>query len=1566
MTIEALRASLAAAGQATLGPDTPGVGAMPEAWTDYLLTDTLELHDVQDPAPGDPLVVHANADWLGTLRAVRLTFFPADPATGEETASIVEWIGAVDDWSPADLYLLPPDPAITGPAFGELLRSLRLRGAQVLFSTCDLSGAFGAGAPVPLPPWLKGARPYPGFTCSGRLALPESIATALERLIGKLPELEVIARVYVRGGYLWFELQHAFDAAARPGLAPFGSAGPRAALREIIIGCPIDGWATAGPAVTLGLQLEQGSAALAIEIRIDLSDHTASLHAASSPGHPLGVDWLAGTLGFSLDALAPFGLGALSLQSLTAALDLETQKLSQYAVELAAAQPVSIIGDALRLRPVVRVEALAGEAASLALTGEWHMGSAVLDTHIDVRTGLFGATLQPGSALDLSALVPGGLPPFLTSDLVLLDLDVAGSIATGSFRGHVETTGELALHLGDQVLGIADVALTIDRAPRQVSVTATGRLEILDFRVSVRAVIAETTTLLFAVPEAHFEGVANLFLREIGASAQMGAFALADIAVSVTRPDNAFDVSARIAEPITLGSPHWAIESARFDVARDASGTQAFIHGEVLLAGETLELEALYESAAGWRYRGSTDARIPVSRLAADLAGKLGVPFPASLRDGLVVTHLALEHASRPARFAFDARGKLDLPDLAVDLALHLDVDPGKTLAAAGSLTAGRQQFMLQVDSGASTRLAGTWTGRVTLSGLFDDLGIPLGPLRPPAALDLALARLALGYDATDGALTFDVATERFGDAFLATFRDGEGRAYGFGLNAAGGVPLSALPLVGGLFEAAGVRIEGVHLWLASAPDSQRERLAGLLPGKFARAGTTPGGAGLRLRLDLALAGQVRALTLQLTGSDDDGAPPLQSGAAESAPSAASSTRWFTVNKTLAGFSLARVGVAYADGALALLIDCTMALGPIRLGLLGLGASSPLDRFALAPQLAGITVAYDAGALAIVGGLARDAGGAYAGHVNVRTEAFTLAATGAYDTRGGDSLFVFGLLQRPLGGPPYCYVHGLALGFGYNSRLALPPVEQLQDFALIQAAMGKGGFAPDADAASALGTLDKSVQHSPGNLWLAAGVRFSSFEQVQSFALLTVSFGAHLEVALAGLSRLTMPPKAAAPIAYAELAILGRWDPAHHLLAVEGRLTPGSFIFSRDCHLTGGFAFQAWYGGDNEGDFVFTLGGYHPRFAAPPHYPAVPRLALNWRVSNQLQVKGSSYFAITPRGLMAGGTLDAVWQSGDLRAWFSAAADFLLYWEPFHYEADLAVSLGASYRVDLWLTSFTMSVSLGVTLHLAGPPFGGSVHVDLSVVSFTISFGAADSPPEPLSWDAFRTRFLPAAPCTIAVGDGLLRRLPVAGDDDTPRWVADPVRLRLSTSTAVPAQDGDAPWLGIGPSAIQASGFHSDHVVVIEWDDGSGWKTCAGETDPFDVVPQRRKVPATLWRGDARRGEKPALEGPALLDRKAVCGTEIAPRRDAQRATVPVALGKLNFIQTAALHWSTPPEGAAGAAVDDTDLAVLLRRGEQARASLRAALAALGVPCGDEDGRGALTDAPALCALGAE
>jgi hypothetical protein len=285
---------------------------------------------------------------------------------------------------------------------------------------------------------------------------------------------------------------------------------------------------------------------------------------------------------------------------------------------------------------------------------------------------------------------------------------------------------------------------------------------------------------------------------------------------------------------------------------------------------------------------------------------------------------------------------------------------------------------------------------------------------------------------------------------------------------------------------------------------------------------------------------------------------------------------------------------------------------------------------------------------------------------------------------------------------------------------------------------------------------------------------------IQVSAVIAVSFGVDLQIGVVGTAAMTLPTGSSYPVAYIEIDVVASFTPSTGLLAVDGKLSPASYLFGGFVKLTGGFAFYAWFSGEHQGDFVVSIGGYHPAFSKPDNYPVVPRLGLAFSLG-PLQVVGQAYFALTPGLLMAGVRLTATFEIPGIKAWFDAGVDFLIAWAPFHYEAHAWVTIGVA--ADLGL--FTLSVQIGADLQLWGPAFGGEALVDLDVVSFTIGFGAPRAEPAPVGWTTFATNFLPP-PDGVAAPKAVTRTA-VAGSQATA--VAAHALAVTARATAAPAAD---------------------------------------------------------------------------------------------------------------------------------------------------------------------------------
>ena len=378
-------------------------------------------------------------------------------------------------------------------------------------------------------------------------------------------------------------------------------------------------------------------------------------------------------------------------------------------------------------------------------------------------------------------------------------------------------------------------------------------------------------------------------------------------------------------------------------------------------------------------------------------------------------------------------------------------------------------------------------------------------------------------------------------------------------------------------------------------------------------------------------------------------------------------------------------------------------------------------------------MSYEGNGVSIAGGLLKNPGPPveYDGMLKVEVAGKGFTAVGGY-SRPSDqlgeytSLFIFVALPITLGGPPCFFVTGLGGGAGINRRLIPPEITEVPNFVLV-AAIDDSTFANNPMAA--LKNMATNIPARRGSYWFAAGVRFDSFVLVHSIAVIYVALDKGFEIGLLGVSRMALPTADLA-IVSVELALKARFSTAEGILSIQAQLTDNSYLFSKACQLTGGFAFFTWF---PKGQFVISIGGYHPAFQRPPEFPTVPRVGFRWAVSDAIVIKGEAYFALTNTAVMAGGRLEASAHLGPVRAWFIVYADFLISWDPFYYDIAIGVEVGVA--LDFEICFFVcghvhIEVSIGADLHIMGPPLHGTVTVKVLFISVTIPFGPS-GPPQP-------------------------------------------------------------------------------------------------------------------------------------------------------------------------------------------------------------------------------------------
>lgn len=641
-----------------------------------------------------------------------------------------------------------------------------------------------------------------------------------------------------------------------------------------------------------------------------------------------------------------------------------------------------------------------------------------------------------------------------------------------------------------------------------------------------------------------------------------------------------------------------------------------------------------------------------------------------------------------------------------------------------------------------------------------------------------------------------------------------------------------------------------------------------------------------------------RAITLGDTAKTApkgaDSLTPVPRPRAPAAPAAKpDKVTWIDLHKKLGPISLGRVGLGLADGRCLVRLDAALAMGPLTLSLEGLGADYDLSSHGLDFTLDGIGLAFDQDAMSISGMFLKlDPG--FGGMATLKMETLSIGAIGSYEEFHGDpSFFLYAFLDQPLGGPPFFFVEGLSVGFGYNRRFIAPPLEQIRAFPLVAEVMGDRPKAAEGGAGlrDEMAALAAYLPPEVDQYFLTVGVRFNSFKVLHGFALLSATFGNALEFDLMGEVTAQIPPppepgqQPPSVLSRVTIAYVARYLPDEGFLGVTGKIAPGSFVFDPHCHLEGGFAFSSWFKGPHDGDFVFTMGGYHPDFTVPAHYPkpaSVPRLTFRWEVDPHLSLHGDLYFALTSGAAMGGVELHASWKSGALEAWFDMGIDVLIQWQPYHYTASAHVEIGARVTIDPPIIgSISVTIEAGAELELWGPEFSGRAHVHVSVMGVSVGFSVdfietKEGEPEGISWDAFSKAFLPdrSAMCSLAVAGGMIRT-DVVGEDGIARDVVNPVELSLNSSSVIPLSGlthvSEAPRDIRATNPFGISPMHEPSAEVLAEIKVHN-KEGIDRTHDFICTPILKRFPSALWGPD--HSPKSMLASDSLV---AIGGYQITP-----------------------------------------------------------------------------------------
>ena len=928
---------------------------------------------------------------------------------------------------------------------------------------------------------------------------------------------------------------------------------------------------------------------------------------------------------------------------------------------------------------------------------------------------------------------------------------------------------------------------------------------------------------------------------------------------------------------------YFALKEIDMVITVDFSKTNSF-SGELgctlEIAGVDLMLSAGCPTGTGWDFKGSSgpDQEIRIGDLIADFVKLFGiddncVPEPIS---SLIIENLGVEFNTGTKAFTFTAEAKFlltDDPDAEpVDIVVFLHLSKRNLngtevyeIEFTGKIQIGTLIFSISFDKDDNmTTLMGSYTHTEDQEkiNLKNDIVAPISTdlaSLVPDGLEIDLRDVVLIYcePLTTTSLS-PIAGQPAKSVFLI----------GFDL----GIDLDItknIPLVGeSLSDAETVGIQNLQVIIASGAIAKNVIIdlntmlqkIGVKP--LPAQGDLTGYVNLSAVLNLGTTPKPLSLPIGAPVPSSEIYPPMTNLDGTSVMPSGScgyndGVTWITLQQILGPVNFQRIGIGYKDNVLSFYLSAAITVSGLTLSMDGLSFGSRLDKLTPEISIRGIGIDYANGPVEIGGSLLYSStpnGDEYDGMATIDVEPLMLSAVGSYIVSDDmDSMFIYAVLGVPLGGVPFFFVTGLAAGFGYNRNLIMPSIYEVNKFPLVSTAMDAAAGKTTNNLTQELALMDDYITPALGDYFGAAGIKFTSFKLLDSFVMLALVFGDRFEIDILGMSSLIVPPESEkTPLAQIQMNLEARIAPEDGFFGVEAVLTQGSYILSRNCHLTGGFAFYLWFSGEHSGDFVVTMGGYNPEYKVPAHYPQLPSLGFNWQVDKCLSLKGNAYFALTPCAFMAGGHLQALWKSGPISAWFTAGADFIISWKPYYYDTRFYIDVGASYTFKS-LGSQTITVDVGADIHLWGPDFSGKATVDIFVISFTIAFGDSNGPsPKPLNWNDFRDTFIPDDDkvCSVSVGRGLICK---NSDELTDLGVINAKEFLLNTNSLVPIKNvvfgdtssaADQQQFGIAPMALSIDDLATTHQVTIIRNNQGVW-----ENRESDFVTEfiKKDVPIAMW-----------------------------------------------------------------------------------------------------------------------
>lgn len=313
--------------------------------------------------------------------------------------------------------------------------------------------------------------------------------------------------------------------------------------------------------------------------------------------------------------------------------------------------------------------------------------------------------------------------------------------------------------------------------------------------------------------------------------------------------------------------------------------------------------------------------------------------------------------------------------------------------------------------------------------------------------------------------------------------------------------------------------------------------------------------------------------------------------------------------------------------------------------------------------------------------------GEYAGIVDVSAFGVGITATGLVQVLGSDwSLVVVlavDLPPIPLGfGFTLTGVGGI---FGLDRSLATDEVQSALKTGALDAVLFPDD--PIGDAAMILSTIGEIFPVAPGQTLFGPIVEISWGLQIQGQLGVIVELPDPVRISLLGQLSVGLPTVSESLIEL-NVDVFGTLDLDAGTLAIDAQLRDSNVV---GFALSGGMAVRMnWLG---EPSFTLAVGGFHPRYPAPPDFPVLDRVGISLDTGGNPQIALDGYLAVTSNSIQFGAHFDFYMKMTLFTIEAYAGFDVLVEFAPFGILVDL--ELGATVKAgSVTLLGVDLAVSL--------------------------------------------------------------------------------------------------------------------------------------------------------------------------------------------------------------------------------------------------------------------------------